>query len=90
MNPYAAKYAFYEVLKIWRFMISSSYDILSLLVRRARGRSDWSYCQLDTTFVLPNSTPKFSLLFLDGGISSKFGEGLLKNQSMEIHATFAI
>ena len=30
LNPYTAKYAFYEVLKIWRLMISKSYDILSL------------------------------------------------------------
>ena len=30
LNPYTAKYAFYEVLKIWQVMISFSYDILSL------------------------------------------------------------
>ena len=30
LNPYTTKYAFYEVLKIWRHMISWSYDILSL------------------------------------------------------------
>ena len=30
LNSYIAKYAFYKVLKIWRLMISSSYDILSL------------------------------------------------------------
>ena len=30
LNPYTAKYAFYEVLYIWQFMISSSNDILSL------------------------------------------------------------
>ena len=30
VNPHTAKYAFYEVLKIWRLMISSSYDILNL------------------------------------------------------------
>ena len=30
LNPYTTKYAFYEVLKIWRLMISQSYDILSL------------------------------------------------------------
>ena len=29
-EPYTAKYALYEVLKTWRLMISSSYDILSL------------------------------------------------------------
>ena len=27
LNPYIAKYAFYEVLNIWRVMISQSYDI---------------------------------------------------------------
>ena len=30
LNPYTAKYAFYEVLKIWRLTIYQSYDILSL------------------------------------------------------------
>ena len=30
LNPYTAKYVFYKVLNIWRLVISSSYDILSL------------------------------------------------------------
>ena len=30
LNPHTAKYALYEVLKIWSLMISLSYDILSL------------------------------------------------------------
>ena len=30
LNPYTAKYEFYEVLKTWRLMISYSYDILSV------------------------------------------------------------
>ena len=30
LSSYTAKYAFYEVLKIWRLMISKSYGILSL------------------------------------------------------------
>ena len=30
LNPYTAKYAFYEVLKIWQLMISYGYDIFSL------------------------------------------------------------
>ena len=28
LNPYTAKYAFYEMLKVWRIMISYSYEIL--------------------------------------------------------------
>ena len=30
LNPYTAKYAFYEVLKVWRLTISYTYDILGL------------------------------------------------------------
>ena len=30
LNPYTAKCAFYEVLKIYRIMMSQTYDILSL------------------------------------------------------------
>ena len=42
LNSYTVKYAFYEVLKIWRLMIYYSYDSLSLRSRsvpmpRARG-----------------------------------------------------
>ena len=43
LNPYTAKYAFYEVLKIWRLMISYSYDIFSL-----NETGPWSlYLELD-------------------------------------------
>ena len=41
-NTYTAKYAFYEVLKIWRLMISYDYDIFSL--------SEMSPCLPNTEF----------------------------------------
>ena len=41
LNPYTIKYAYKEVLKVWRLMISQSYDVLSLSETGPRGPFYW-------------------------------------------------
>ena len=43
LNPYTAKYAFYEVLKLLRLMISWSYDILILSETGIRCYNFWKW-----------------------------------------------
>ena len=64
LNPYTAKYEFYEVLKIWRLMISKSYNILSLSETGPSSSDELhpDHGRWEKTF-MPHDTEKGTVLF---------------------------